>query len=67
MPKAASPKHSLKIKLVKSPSGYHYKLREVLRGLGLRRLHHEVLRLDTPAVRGMVRKVGHLVRVQEVQ
>jgi large subunit ribosomal protein L30 len=52
---------------VKSPSGYHYKLREVLRGLGLRRLHHEVLRLDTPAVRGMVRKVGHLVRVQEVQ
>ena len=32
-------------------------------GLGLRRMHHVVERLDTPEIRGMVKKVPHLVRI----
>ena len=37
----------------------------MVRSLGLRRIRHEVERLDTPAVRGMVNKVPHLVEIVE--
>ncbi len=56
----------LKIRLVKSIIGYPQKQREIVRGLGLRRLHHEVIRPDTPAIRGMVKKVKHLVEMEEI-
>ncbi len=38
-----------------------------IRALGLRRLHETVEHDDTPAIRGMVRKVVHLLAVEEVQ
>jgi large subunit ribosomal protein L30 len=38
---------------------------QTLRGLGLRRIGHVVKLEDTPAVRGMVRAVSHLVEVRE--
>jgi large subunit ribosomal protein L30 len=38
---------------------------ETLKGLGLRRLHHVVEVEDTPATRGMIRAVAHLVEVVE--
>ena len=40
-------------------------MRQTIRGLGLRRLHQVVEREDTPAVRGMIHKVRHLVEVVE--
>jgi large subunit ribosomal protein L30 len=52
------------VKLVRSPIGYDRRQRATLRGLGLRRLQHEVELEDTPAVRGMIEKVKHLVRVE---
>ncbi len=55
----------IKIEQVKSPIGYPKNQREVLRSLGLRRIRHVVEREDTPAVRGMVRKIQHLVRIVE--
>jgi large subunit ribosomal protein L30 len=55
----------IKIEQIKSPIGYPKTQREVLRGLGLRRIRHVVERQDTPAVRGMVRKISHLVRIVE--
>ena len=39
--------------------------RDTVRGLGLRRLHQVVERQDTPAVRGMVNKISHLVQIIE--
>ena len=39
-------------------------MRQTIRGLGLRRLHQVVERQDTPAVRGMIHKVRHLVEVE---
>ena len=41
--------------------------KETIRSLGIRRLHHTVEHDDTPAIRGMVATVKHLVRVEEVQ
>lgn len=54
---------TLKIKLVKSSIGYPARQRAVLVGLGLRRLHQVVERQNTPAIRGMVAKVAHLVDI----
>ena len=52
------------VKLVKSPIGYTRRQRATLRGLGLRRIQHSVQVEDTPAVRGMIEKVKHLVEVE---
>ncbi|HWP29991.1 MAG TPA: 50S ribosomal protein L30 [Chloroflexota bacterium] len=56
----------LRIKLVRSPIGYSADQRRTVRSLGLRRLHQVVERPDTPTVRGMIFKVQHLVKVEEV-
>lgn len=55
----------LKVTLVRSPIGYSAAQAKVVEGLGLRRLHHTVEVVDHPATRGMLRKVRHLVRVEE--
>jgi large subunit ribosomal protein L30 len=52
------------VKLVKSEIGGTRRQRATLRGLGLRRLQHSVQVEDTPAVRGMIEKVKHLVEVE---
>ncbi len=59
----AKKKSMLQIEQIKSPIGYPKKQREVLRSLGLRRIRHMVEREDTPAVRGMVKKIEHLARI----
>jgi large subunit ribosomal protein L30 len=56
---------TLRIRQVRSPIGFPRPQRLVLQSLGLRRIRHEVERLDTPAVRGMVNKIPHLVEVVE--
>ena len=55
----------IRIRQVRSPIGRPRGQREVLRSLGLRRMFHEVERVDTPAVRGMVNKISHLVEIVE--
>ncbi len=55
----------IKIKLVKSSIGTTKKVREVLRGLGLRKIRQIVERKDNPQTRGMIEKVSHLVEIVE--
>lgn len=55
----------LRVTLVRSVNGTIVKHRATVRGLGLRRLNHTVELEDTPAVRGMIRKVEYLVRVEQ--
>jgi len=54
----------LKITLVRSGIAQMGKHKAVLAGLGLRKLNKMVVRPDTPAIRGMVEKVKHLVQVE---
>ncbi len=54
---------SIKIKLVRSGIAQMGKHKAVLAGLGLRKLNSVVVRPDTPAIRGMVEKVSHLVQI----
>ncbi len=57
----------LKIKLVKSLIGHPQKHRLVAYGLGLRKLNSEVVRKNTPEIRGMVKKISHLLKVEEIE
>lgn len=56
---------TLKVTLVKSMIGRPEKHRRILRGMGLTRPNKTVELKNTPAIQGMIRKVPHLVRVQE--
>lgn len=66
MADAPAPK-VLRITLVKSPLGYSKTHKATLQALGLRRLHRTVEQADTPQLRGMLAKVGHLVTVEDVK
>ncbi|MEW6313939.1 MAG: 50S ribosomal protein L30 [Pseudomonadota bacterium] len=54
----------IRVTLVKSVIGTKESHRACVRGLGLRRMHHTVELVDTPAVRGMINKVSYLVKCE---
>ena len=56
---------TLGVRWVKSQIGYDGRQRATLRGLGFRRMNQRVQVEDTPAIRGMITKVRHLVVVEE--
>jgi large subunit ribosomal protein L30 len=55
----------VKITLVRSPIGFDRTQAATVQGMGLRRIGHSVELVDTPATRGMILKVRHLVTVEE--
>lgn len=55
----------LNVTLVKSMIGRPEKHRKVLRGMGLTKINKTVQLEDSPAVRGMIQKVSHLVKAEE--
>jgi large subunit ribosomal protein L30 len=55
----------LTITLVKSVIGFNKTQAKTVEGMGLRRINHSVELADTPATRGMIHKVRHLVTVNE--
>jgi large subunit ribosomal protein L30 len=61
--KRSAENKTVRIRQIRSGIGCPIEMRETLRGLGLRRMHQVVERQDTPAVRGMIRKITHLVEV----
>ncbi len=56
----------IKITWTKSVIGRTQNQRRIIKSLGLHRLHHTVVHQDSPTIRGMVNKVSHLVKVEEV-
>jgi large subunit ribosomal protein L30 len=57
----------LKVTQIRSGIGRKPNQRATLRTLGLRRIHHTVIKEDRPEIRGMIFTVNHLVRVEEVE
>ena len=55
---------TVKVTLLKSPIGFKNNQAAVVMSLGLRRIRHTVELKDTPATRGMIHKVRHLVEVE---
>ncbi len=62
----AGERKMLKVTQTGSPIGRRSDQRDTLKGLGLNRLHRSRELEDTPAVRGMITKVHHLVKVEPV-
>ena len=52
------------VTLLKSAIGFSQSQKNVVKSLGLRRIRHTVELKDTPAIRGMIHKVRHLVSVE---
>jgi large subunit ribosomal protein L30 len=63
--KQAAATAKLKIQYYRSAIGFNEKQKLVVKGLGLRKLNAMRDLMDTPAIRGMIAKVPHLVRIVE--
>lgn len=57
----------LAITLTRSVIGRPQDQRITVKTLGLRKMHQTVIHNDNPAIRGMINKVAHLVKVQEIE
>jgi len=57
---------TLKITQTRSLIGQKPKLKKTIQALGLKRLNHTVEQADSPQIRGMVYKVRHMVKVEEI-
>ena len=56
--------HKIRVTQIASPIGRHKSQRATLIGLGLNKMNRSRVLEDTPSVRGMAEKIGHLVRVE---
>lgn len=65
MPKKNTTDKTIRVTLVRSPIGYTKDQKATVKALGLHRMHQTVEQKDNPAVRGMIQKVIHLLRVEE--
>ncbi len=62
---AASGNKTVRLTLLRSPNGRLKSHQDCVRGLGLRRMHQTVEVEDGPCVRGMIRKVSYMLKVEE--
>lgn len=65
--RAAASENQLKVKLIRSLIGRPEMQREIIKGLGLRKVNSEVIRKDSPEVWGMIRKIPHLLKVEVLE
>jgi large subunit ribosomal protein L30 len=61
-----SKKKKLKITQFRSTIDQTYRQKLTIAALGLRRIRHSVIHDDTPQIRGMIAKVNHIVKVEEI-
>ena len=57
----------LKVTQIKSKIGSTKRQKKNLEALGIKRIHHTVEKEDTPQIRGMIKKVEHLIEVEEIK
>jgi large subunit ribosomal protein L30 len=55
----------LRVTLVKSPIGYTEAQKRTVRALGLRRMNQTVEHTDSPALRGMLQSIVHMIKIEE--
>tara|TARA_B100001248_G_scaffold91175_1_gene67555 strand:- start:1558 stop:1749 length:192 start_codon:yes stop_codon:yes gene_type:complete len=59
-------KKTLRIKQVKSKIGYKPKAKATLIALGLKKMHQVVEHQDSPQIRGMIKNISYLLKVEEL-
>ncbi len=65
--KAVQTEKKIRVTLVKSPIGNPHSQKLTVKALGFQHLNESIVHPDNPSIRGMIYKVRHLVRVEEVQ
>jgi large subunit ribosomal protein L30 len=65
MPKKDTSGKVLRVTLLKSPIGYTKDQKATVQALGLRRMNQTVEHKDSPAIRGMLNKISHLIKIEE--
>ena len=65
MPKKETSGKTIRVTWVRSSIGYTKDQKATVKALGLRRLHQTVEHKDTPALRGMLNKVTHMLKIEE--
>jgi len=65
MPKQETTGKTLRVTQIKSAIGFPKDQKATVKALGLLRLHHTVEHVDTPALRGMLNKIIHLIKIEE--
>lgn len=60
----AQKEEKIKITQIKSSIGYNVKQKLTLEALGLKKVNHSVVKVGTPQIQGMIKKVQHLVAVE---
>jgi large subunit ribosomal protein L30 len=65
MPRKETTGKTLRVTLVKSPIGYTKDQKKTARALGLNRMNQTVEHQDNPALRGMLNKIIHLLKIEE--
>jgi large subunit ribosomal protein L30 len=65
MPKKETSGKTIRVTWVRSAIGYNKDQKATVKALGLRRLHKTIEHKDTPALRGMLNKVIHLLKIEE--
>ncbi|MBN2601861.1 MAG: 50S ribosomal protein L30 [Candidatus Marinimicrobia bacterium] len=58
---------TLRITQIRSSIDYRQRARKTLEALGIKRMHHTVEQPDNPAIRGMIKAIEHLLKVEEVK
>ena len=58
---------TLKIKQIKSAIGYSRREKNTIKALGIKKLQQEVIRPNNPQIKGMIEKVKHLLKVEEIR
>ena len=65
MPKKTITGKTLRVTQIRSAIGFPKDQKATVKALGLRRLHQTVEHVDTPALRGMLKKIIHLIKIEE--
>ena len=65
MPKNENAGKTIRVTVVRSPIGYTKDQKQTVLALGLHRMHQTIEHKDTPALRGMLNKVIHLLKIEE--
>lgn len=65
MPNKTPGGKSIRVTLIKSPIGFTKDQKATVRALGLHRMHQTIEHKDTPALRGMLTKIVHLLKIEE--
>ena len=58
--------NQVRIKLVKSPIGSKQNQKDTLKALGLTKMNSEVVKYNTVSIQGMIKKIEHLVEIEEI-